>query len=260
MGGLGSGRPTGSGRDTVEACRSIDVNQLHRKGRLRADWIGIWQWTHEGERVAWINRRAARSAASHLSRAVRRGRVAGCSGDHPHRPRSLPLRWGTALFHLSRRVRWNRLQTARRHALWTWTLFPLPTLLSPRAREPEPERGRMVPESTARQQDQRTARRRSGHGRAFPAKAKGHVDAEHTNDCGGKRLTPRCMAIKYSRLRPSGCWLERAKPNGRGAPGDERGQGCRRKSGVGGVRLYDASGAYSASALAASVIESVVFF
>ena len=36
MGGLGSGRPTGSGRDTVEACRSIDVNQLHRKGCLRA--------------------------------------------------------------------------------------------------------------------------------------------------------------------------------------------------------------------------------
>src|SRR5271165_177638 len=58
MGGLGSGRPTGSGRDTVEACRSIDVNELRRSGCLRAGWSGIWQWTHEGERVAWINLRA----------------------------------------------------------------------------------------------------------------------------------------------------------------------------------------------------------
>jgi hypothetical protein len=46
------------GRDTVEACRSIGVNQLHRKGCLRASWIGIWQWTHEGERVGWIDLRA----------------------------------------------------------------------------------------------------------------------------------------------------------------------------------------------------------
>jgi hypothetical protein len=58
MGGLGSGRPTGSGRDTVEAGRSIDVNELHRSGCLRAGWSGIWQWTEEGERVAWINLRA----------------------------------------------------------------------------------------------------------------------------------------------------------------------------------------------------------
>ena len=42
----------------MEACRSIGVNQLHRKGCLRAGWIGIWQWTHEGERVGWIDLRA----------------------------------------------------------------------------------------------------------------------------------------------------------------------------------------------------------
>jgi len=34
VGGLGSGRPSGSGRDTVEACRSLDVNRLHREGCL----------------------------------------------------------------------------------------------------------------------------------------------------------------------------------------------------------------------------------
>jgi hypothetical protein len=55
MCGVGSGRRSGSGRDTVEACRSIDVNELQRGGCLRAGWIGTWQWTEEGERVAWIN-------------------------------------------------------------------------------------------------------------------------------------------------------------------------------------------------------------
>jgi hypothetical protein len=60
MGGSGSGRPSGSGRDTVESSRSIDVNQLNREGRLRAGWIGGWQWTRGGEKVASINLRAER--------------------------------------------------------------------------------------------------------------------------------------------------------------------------------------------------------
>ena len=56
MGGFGSGRP--SGRSTVEACRSIDVNRLQREGCLRPGWIGGWQWTRDGEKVASINLRA----------------------------------------------------------------------------------------------------------------------------------------------------------------------------------------------------------
>jgi hypothetical protein len=56
MGSFGSGRPRG--RDTVEACRSIDVNRLHRDGGLRAGWMGSWQWTCDGEKVASINLRA----------------------------------------------------------------------------------------------------------------------------------------------------------------------------------------------------------
>ena len=55
MGGLGSGRPSGSGRETVEASRSLDVNQLHRNGCLRPGWRGGWQWTRDGEKVASIN-------------------------------------------------------------------------------------------------------------------------------------------------------------------------------------------------------------
>jgi hypothetical protein len=59
MGGFGSGRPSGTGRAKAEGCRSLDVNRLHREGCLRSGWSGIWQWTREGERVAWINLLAA---------------------------------------------------------------------------------------------------------------------------------------------------------------------------------------------------------
>ena len=55
MGGFGSGRPGGSGRGTVEVCRSIDVNRLHKSGCLRAGWMGGWQWTRDSEKVASIN-------------------------------------------------------------------------------------------------------------------------------------------------------------------------------------------------------------
>jgi hypothetical protein len=58
MGGFGSGRPAGLGRDKVESSRSIDVNQLHREGCLRPGWWGGWQWTRDGEKVASINLRA----------------------------------------------------------------------------------------------------------------------------------------------------------------------------------------------------------
>src|SRR3954469_22388564 len=58
MGGLGSGRPGGSGRSTIESCRSLDVNRLHRTGCLEPAWCGGWHWTHHGERVGWINLRA----------------------------------------------------------------------------------------------------------------------------------------------------------------------------------------------------------
>ena len=58
MGGLGSGRPSGSGRDTVEGRRSLDVNRLHREGCLRAGWVGGWQWSRDGEQVASISLRA----------------------------------------------------------------------------------------------------------------------------------------------------------------------------------------------------------
>src|SRR5439155_23965428 len=57
VGGFGSGRPSGSGRTTVGACRSIDVNRLHKTGCLRPGWSGGWQWTCDGEQIAWIKLR-----------------------------------------------------------------------------------------------------------------------------------------------------------------------------------------------------------
>jgi len=70
MGGFGSGRPSGFGRDKVEHCRSIDVNRLHREGCLRAGWSGGWQWSRDGEKVASINLRAEVDRL-HLSYRVR---------------------------------------------------------------------------------------------------------------------------------------------------------------------------------------------
>lgn len=72
MGGFGSGRPSGSGCGTVEACRWIDVNRLHKKGCLRSGWAGGWQWTRDSEKVASINLRAEDDQL-HLSYRVRIG-------------------------------------------------------------------------------------------------------------------------------------------------------------------------------------------
>src|SRR5262249_6006939 len=72
MGGIGSGRPSGLGRNTVESCRSIDVNRLHREGCLRSGWSGGWQWTRDGEKVAWISLHA-NADALRLSYRVRIG-------------------------------------------------------------------------------------------------------------------------------------------------------------------------------------------
>src|SRR4051794_39070485 len=72
MGGFGSGRPSGSGRDRVEACRSLDVNRLHREGCLGAGCVGGWQWTRDGEQVASIGLRAEEDLL-HLTYRVRIG-------------------------------------------------------------------------------------------------------------------------------------------------------------------------------------------
>ena len=72
MGGFGSGRPSGSGRNTVEACRSIDVNRLHREGCLRAGWYGRLAMEAR-RRERRLDQSARRDDRLHLSYRVRIG-------------------------------------------------------------------------------------------------------------------------------------------------------------------------------------------
>ena len=95
MGGFGSGRPSGSGRDKVEHSRSIDVNRLLRQGCLSAGWMGCWQWTQDDEKVASINLRAEQDRL-HLSY---RARIAGGEWEtieEPVRVVRVPCRFGGA--------------------------------------------------------------------------------------------------------------------------------------------------------------------
>ena len=75
MGGFGSGRRGGSGRDTVEACRSLDVNRLHRAGCLHACSMGGWQWTRDGEKAAHSLSLHPKLLAAGNKRRVRSNRV-----------------------------------------------------------------------------------------------------------------------------------------------------------------------------------------
>lgn len=53
MGGFGSGRH-GSGRYVVERCLSLDVNNLHRDGCLRAGRLSSSRWTRNGKTTASV--------------------------------------------------------------------------------------------------------------------------------------------------------------------------------------------------------------
>jgi hypothetical protein len=53
MGGPGSGRWRGRGRETVEAYRCLDVNRLSMKGYLRPGLSSVYHW-NEGSEVASI--------------------------------------------------------------------------------------------------------------------------------------------------------------------------------------------------------------
>lgn len=95
MGGFGSGRPNGSGRDKVEHSRSIDVNRLHKAGSLRAGTSGGWQWTQDGQKVASINLRAEPDWL-HLSYRVRVAGGEWKSIEEPVRIVRVPCRLGGA--------------------------------------------------------------------------------------------------------------------------------------------------------------------
>jgi hypothetical protein len=54
MGGLGSGRPAGSGRRTIESCRNLDICELQRNGSLQTGCCSVVEWQRSGETIASI--------------------------------------------------------------------------------------------------------------------------------------------------------------------------------------------------------------
>ena len=95
MGGFGSGRSSGAGRDKVEYSRSIDVNRLHKAGCLTPGWTHGWQWTQDGEKVATITLRAEADWL-HLSYRVRIAGGEWESIEEPVRLVRVPCRFGGA--------------------------------------------------------------------------------------------------------------------------------------------------------------------
>jgi len=91
MGGFGSG-PSG-GRLKVEACRSLDVNRLHRDGCLRPGWSGSLSWESDGERVAWIGMRGEENRLV-LNYRFRRNDEDWQDVDEPISVMRIPCRYG----------------------------------------------------------------------------------------------------------------------------------------------------------------------
>ena len=87
MGGLGSGRSSGGGKVTAEACRSIDVNRLRREGVLSAGWSGGWEWKRHGERVSSISVRGG----EHRIVLSYRSRIGNEDWQDTEEP--IPIRW-----------------------------------------------------------------------------------------------------------------------------------------------------------------------
>lgn len=70
MGGIGSGRRGGLGRETVESCRTLDVNHLKRSGCLRPGWCGEVHWKRNGRRIGLVGVRTERDRL-HLSYCIK---------------------------------------------------------------------------------------------------------------------------------------------------------------------------------------------
>jgi hypothetical protein len=116
MGGFGSGRPSGSGREMVKSCHSDRREPAAARGLPARRLDGRRLAMDEG-RLHQPSRRG-RPRESHLSRAQRRRRVAGRDRDRPHRPRGLPL-WRYAPYFICPGVM-NGIACRRRVAKLQW--------------------------------------------------------------------------------------------------------------------------------------------
>jgi len=137
MGGFGSGRRSGSGRDTWNPA-ALGVNpRLHKTGCLWPGWRGGWQWTSDGERVAWISLHAEADCV-HLSYRVRIGAGDGEDVVEIVRIVRVPRRFGGnwPFFIFSGVVNGITCSGASPSCKGK-DVIPLPPLLSPRPYQPE---------------------------------------------------------------------------------------------------------------------------
>ena len=160
----------------MEACRSIDVNLLHRVGCLRVGSMASCQWSRDGDKVTPTNMRAEHDRL-HLTYRVRIGSGEWEDVNETVRIVRIPCRFGGArpYFVCPGVVNGICLRPARRQAVRAGALFPVPALLSPGALQPE--RGRAEALDAARDQDQATPRRQCRNSLASSTEAEGHVAA-----------------------------------------------------------------------------------
>ena len=86
------GRRAGGGKGTVESCRSISVLDWYRHGYLRSPRWFSWDWTENGERVAWINVEAEHD------RVYLKYRVRSYGGDWSDVEQGIPIVWTPCRF------------------------------------------------------------------------------------------------------------------------------------------------------------------
>lgn len=92
MGGIGSGRPEGWGRPTVEGVRSINANRWGREGFLRPGLVFAWEWTYTDGNRAMIN------AEARADEVVLRYRFRANGGEWQPVEEVVPLEWTACRF------------------------------------------------------------------------------------------------------------------------------------------------------------------
>jgi hypothetical protein len=124
-------RYAGSGKNTVEGCRSIDVLEWHRRGYLRSPRWFSWTWTRDGERVASINVETQRHSVllKYRSRFLWR-RLERCRTAGHHRLEAVSFRWRAAMVCVFGCFKRSVLRPPGHQAVRCRATVRLPSLLS----------------------------------------------------------------------------------------------------------------------------------
>ena len=186
------------------------IHSVHRcesaaSGGLPASRL-VWRVAMDSRRREGGVDQSARgrgTASSVLSGSHCWQRLGRCGGDRPHRPRSLPVWWHAALFHLSRCRERHPLWPTRRQAARSRPILFVPPLLSPRLRQPE--RGRMGSGIEAGHHNPHAPRRRTRHGSAVPAPVPRACGGGPTNASARKPSRQNGLPTTRSSSAPKSC-------------------------------------------------------